>query len=87
MRTLLVCLLALFIAGCGESGPAPDPKAETARLDKITDMRTIFDKSGGNYDSLSADDKAQFVKLAGGDEAKAMESWNLMKYGPAGKPQ
>lgn len=45
-------------------------------------MRTIFDKSkGGDFESLSPEDKAAFIKLFE-NEAKAMDTWNRMKSGP-----
>jgi hypothetical protein len=85
--TMLACLMAsAFIAGCGESG-GPDPKVVSQRLVDLTAMRSYYDKANGNFDSLSADDRAAFVKLCGGDEAKAMTTWNAMKYGPGGPPK
>lgn len=94
MNTRLSICLALLVfsfgslisAGCGDSG-GPDPKVESKRVVDLTAMRSFFDKVNGNYDDLSAEDKASFVKLCGGDEAKATTTWNAMKLGPGGPPK
>lgn len=91
MRIALSILLTTLVAGalvvgCGESG-GPDPKVESKRVVDLTAMRTIFDKANGNYESLSGTDKAEFLKLCGGDENKALTTWNAMKYGPGGPPK
>jgi len=81
--TAFSLLLCLFLAGCHDSS-GPDPKLETARVNKAQSMRSFFDKAQGNYDSLSGGDKAEFVQLCGGDEEKAMKVWNMMKTGSGG---
>jgi hypothetical protein len=82
------CLVTVLTAlpGCGNSG-GPDPKVESQRAENLGNMREYFTKANGNYDSLSAEDKAAFVKLCGGDQAKALTTWNAMKYGPSGPPK
>ena len=40
-------------------------------------MRKYYDKAGGQWDSLSAEDKAAFTKIAG-DDAKAQAMWRTM---------
>ncbi len=88
-----VSLLCLVVAGatlvgCGSSdgGSGVDKKAQDEKLSLVTNMRTYFDKAGGDYAKLSDADKAAFVKLCGG-EAKAEANWKLMKEGPGGAPR
>ncbi len=80
MKTLLslVVLLPLVLAGCG-SGAGPDPKVESARVNAAQQTRAMFDKSGGNFDSLSPDDKAATLKMFDGKEADARRSWDMMR--------
>jgi len=57
---ILACLLASFLAGCGQ-GNSPivtDPES----TNKAVLMRDLYTKANGNYDSLTADQKAQFAK-------------------------
>lgn len=83
--SLLVVFMAVvggvMLSGCGSSGP--DAQVETERVDNAKQMRSIFDNAGGDYEKLSAEDKAKFVKIFGGDEAKAKHSWDAMKNGPS----
>lgn len=51
-------------------------------MEKATQFRSLFDKAKGDYASLSPTDHATFVGLCGGDEAKAEQTWNVMKFGP-----
>jgi len=89
MKLLLLSVLALVsiggIAGCGDSG-GPDPKVQTAMVDKAKTMREMFVKAGGDYDKLSAEDKAKWLKFCENDQNKAQDAWNGMKYGPGFKP-
>lgn len=83
--SLFVVALAIagsvVLSGCGSSGP--DTQVETERVDNAKQMRSIFDSAGGDYDKLSPEDKTKFVKIFGGDEAKAKHSWDAMKNGPS----
>ena len=83
MFPLAACALALLAAGCGsEPGSAgPDPQSEAARLDQVTKLRAFYTKAKGDYSKLSATDKAEFEKLAGGG-AKAQTTWQQMAGGP-----
>lgn len=77
----LTCLtLAVFLSGCGDKG-GPDPTVQAKSVENAKNLRSYFDKAGGNYDSLSAADKEAFVKASGGQE-KATQNWNLMANGP-----
>lgn len=89
----LVSLLCLVVAGAtlvgcgsGDGGGGVDKKAQQEKVALVTNMRSYFDKAGGDYAKLSDADKAAFVKLCGG-EAKAEANWKLMKEGPAGAPR
>lgn len=65
-------------AGCGDgSGGKPQSIASETRVQEIVKMREIFDKVRGNWDALSAEDKAEYTRLAG-DEAKARQMWEGM---------
>jgi hypothetical protein len=74
--------LLLLAAGCGEGG-GPNPNVEAKRLAEATQRRALFDKAGGDYARLSAEDRAAFVRLHGGDDAKARQVWDVMKHGPS----
>jgi hypothetical protein len=80
--SILACVVATGLVGCGDSG-GPDPKVESARVDKAREMRSYFDKAKGDYGQLSAEDKAQYLKLFNGDQARGESVWNQMKNGPA----
>ena len=73
-------MLVPFVAGCGESG-GPDPQVERAQVNKEIEMRKLFDKSGGDYSKLDANDKVAMDKLAGG-QAGAEAVFADMKKGP-----
>ncbi len=77
-------LLGTATTGC-HSDPAPNPVVEKGRLDKLTAIRDLYDKNGGNYDSMSSDDKATLLKLCDGDQKKADVTWAAMKNGPGAK--
>jgi hypothetical protein len=77
MKQFLLPLIVIFAIGCGE--PAPDAKVETERLDSAKQMRTLFDGAGGDYNRLSATDKAAYIKSFGGNEENAKRMWETMK--------
>ena len=71
---------SLLVAGCG-SGAGPDPKQQEKSVENAQNLRSYFDKVGGEYDSLTEADKAAYIRLSG-DEEKARRNWDLMKNGP-----
>ncbi len=79
-----VCLLLLVvgIATSGCSGGNDPVKEAPAELDKRVEtaktIRELHDKSQGNYDSLSAEDKAKLDKVTGG-EANSKKAFSLMR--------
>jgi hypothetical protein len=82
MKRLLLFCLPFVILGCGDSG-GPDQKVETARVSSAKDMRSYFDRAGGDYSKLSEADRASFLQLVGGSEENAQKAWNAMKSGGA----
>ena len=70
------------VSGCGSGSDKPQSIASPERVNQLVEMRQIFDKSGGNWDGLSAEDKAKYTQLAG-DDAKAKMYWDKMLH-PAG---
>jgi len=61
---LLPSLCAL--SGCSSNDTIKeDPTLTQKRVDAAGKMRSYFDKSNGNYDSLSAEDKAALNALTG----------------------
>lgn len=85
--TMLMPILT-SLAGCGSNNDVikEDKAAETARVESAGKMRGYFDKSKGNYDALSAEDKAALDKLTG-SEAKSREAFGHMVLPGAGLPQ
>jgi hypothetical protein len=79
----LISAFTMVLAGCG-SAPEADPKIESSRREAAVEMRAIFNKVNGNYESLSAEDKAAFLKLCNNDPKVVEQSWNGMKNGPGG---
>lgn len=70
---LFIALVAAFnlpLIGCGsDNSPKTEPKVEEdKRVETAKEMRSYFDKSHGNYDSLSPEDKAALDKLTGGEK-------------------
>lgn len=84
MKYFAYLLLAVCLVGCGEKGP--DPKVEQSRAQDAGQMRSIFDKAKGDYNSLSQADRDTFVKQAGGNEDNARRMWELMKNGGLNGP-
>ena len=72
---------AAALQGCGAGSPPPVVQASQADVDKVVKMRTIFVNAKGNYDSLSASDKATYNQLAGGESAGQKE-WQVMSKNP-----
>lgn len=93
LTALLVVPTITSLAGCGaDNAPAAEDKTkEQTRVNAATEQRALFDKAKGNYDSLSAADKARANELMGGTEASAREGFGKMGGGgatvaPAGSP-
>ncbi len=63
----LAVLIVLPMMGCGSvNAPVKEDPAVTAkRVDSAKEMRSYYDKSGGNYDALSPEDKTALDKLSG----------------------
>lgn len=91
LKTALFLVLgSAALAGCG-TGPAAI-KGDNDSLKRATEMREFYTKSGGNYDSLSAEEKAKFQKdiAPGLAPEKAWQSLAPQKAdmsGPTGDPR
>lgn len=81
----LACVAALNMVGCGKSEPPAVVQASQAQIDNAVQMRQMFVKANGNYDSLSAEDKAAYNKLAG-SEAAGQAQWKTMSTHPVAAP-
>lgn len=77
---MLLLSASLLIVGCGDSA-GPNVADQEKNVQNAQNMRSYFEKSGGDYEKLNDVDKAAFIKLSG-DEEKAKRNWDLMKNGP-----
>ena len=59
---------------------------EAVRLSNAQQERAIYNKVDGDWDKLTAEDKATFLKLTGFPEEKSKNMWVIMKYGLNGAP-
>lgn len=87
-RWIVVALSALLLlaplTGCGA-----DQKLEEKSFMSVEDTkanRELFDKVGGDYDKLTPEDKAAYLKRFDNDESRGAKMWDLMKNGPGGGP-
>jgi hypothetical protein len=81
LTLISICSLTMVL-GCGSGSQDPQSIASPAEVNNIVEMRTYFDKAGGDWNKLSADDQAAYTKLAG-DATKAQAMWTRMS-GPIG---
>lgn len=67
---LLVASLTTSYAliGCSDGIQKEDPALAQKRLDSAKTIREYFDKSNGNYDSLSQEDKDAVNKVTGSEQ-------------------
>ncbi|MCW5940934.1 MAG: hypothetical protein KIS66_01795 [Fimbriimonadaceae bacterium] len=89
-------ILALAIAtlafgalvGCNSGPGKPESIATEEKVSKAVEMRQMFDKVGGDWNKLTADEQKQFTEFAG-DAQKAEFVWYRMGHpgatdGPGG---
>ncbi|MBS1707355.1 MAG: hypothetical protein JSS65_01395 [Armatimonadetes bacterium] len=81
-KRVLVAIGAIVLcwplSGCGDENQQAEPKEkEAARAAKGAEMRTYFDKSNGNYDALSQEDKDAINKITG-SEANTKKAFGYM---------
>lgn len=78
--------VGMALAGCGSGNEVvkEDPAVTAKRVDAAKDIRSYFDKSHGNYDALSAEDKEALNKLTG-SEANSHTAFGHMGA-PGGGP-
>lgn len=75
---------SLLAIGCGDT-PAPEAMGGEDGVARMTEMRGLYDKVKGDWNALTAEDKAAFTKLAG-DDAKAQKLWATMSGPPGAGP-
>lgn len=81
---ILLFSVAYAMTGCGNNDTIKeDPTLTQKRVNAAGEMRSYFDKSGGNYDSLSPEDKVKLDKLTGG-EKHSREAFGHMAMPNAG---
>jgi hypothetical protein len=88
-KALLVALSLASIgvmSGCSSGDGKPQSIASDQQVSNIVEMRKLFDKAGGNWDSLTAGEKAEYTKLAG-DEAKGQTMWKSMATPMGAQPK
>lgn len=75
---LLVAVAAFATAGChgGVSGDGTNPQAQQ----QASSISEIAKRVGGNYDSLTADEKQKFLGIANGNEKQARNVCYLMAH-------
>lgn len=84
VATLAISIFGTTV-GCDSGSPKPQSIASEERVGQLVEMRKIFDKAGGKWDSLSAAEKAEYTRLAG-DDAKAQAMWKTMSGPPGATP-
>lgn len=47
-------------------------------MDGVVQIRAIYDKAGGKWEALTAEDKATYLKSFGGKEADGRRMWDTM---------
>lgn len=86
MKYIAYFLLAVVAMGCG-SQSEPNPQVESNRVESAKKMREAFDRTGGNYEQMTAIEKEEFIKLFNGKEEDARRAWEFMKNPPGGPTQ
>ncbi len=60
--------ILMALPGCAENAPVNEDPATTAkRVETAKDLRSYFDKSNGNYDTMSPEDQAKVNKITGSE--------------------
>jgi hypothetical protein len=74
---LAITIVPITLTGC--SGDVKlDNKATIMDVDVAKKSRELFDKVQGDYEKLTPEDKAAYLKLHGNDQSKADGTWKLM---------
>ncbi|MHB8636852.1 MAG: hypothetical protein ACYC96_10320 [Fimbriimonadaceae bacterium] len=86
---LVACVFATqaVLTGCGSNDVVKeDPIVAKKRMDAATSLRSYFDKSGGNFDALSDDDKKAVIALTNNKESDARKAFSMMVLGKPSTP-
>lgn len=81
--SLLLIPAAITISGCGSGVAHEDPVVTKKRMAAATGIRSYFDKSQGNYDALSPEDKSALNAITG-SEQKSREAFGHIPNTGAG---
>lgn len=73
-----------ILAGCNDAGPQKlDENYMKSGEELGKQRRDLFMKAGGDYEKLSAEDKAAYLKSFNNDETQAKNFWTLMANPPS----
>ena len=87
-----VVALSLFtmqaaLVGCGSNEVIKeDPAVAQKKMEGAKSLRAYFDKSGGNFDALSDEDKKAVIAIEKGNEADARKAFSMMVLGTPRSP-
>ncbi len=79
---LIFSLSTIGLTGCG-SDVKMNPESNIMSVDYAKQAREMFDKYDGKYESLTPNDKENYLKLFNNDEAKGKKIWDLMANPPS----
>lgn len=75
-----------MLAGCGNPTLIKeDPTKKAARETAGKGIRSYFDKSNGNYEALSAEDKAKLNAITGSESNSKIAFSHMVPNGGAGE--
>lgn len=83
--SLFTAICAIFVAttliGCGDDNAslAEDKATTEKRVDSAKELRSYYDKSGGNFDALTEEDKKKVISMTGGTEENARKAFGYMQ--------
>ena len=80
--TVGLLLTVGVLGGCGNDHP-PITQSPQSEVNTAVQMRVIFNKVNGDYGALSAEDKAEVLKL-GGSQANVDSLWKTMSLNKPG---
>ena len=70
-----------LLTGCGSGSQTVDPQYMKGQADLGKDIKTMFDRTKGDYSQLTASEKDEYVKSFGNNEKAAQAFWDKMKSG------
>jgi hypothetical protein len=82
--SFILLIASLLVVGCGAENTALDEKALRSTEDAGKKRYEIMQRAGGNWASLTPEDKKAYVDTFNGDEKSAQRYWEGVKSGPPG---